>query len=194
MTDEHNTKRCTGCGAVKPLSEFARDGSCRSGLRSRCRACGNAYSAARAAANPDKVRGQRRACQAVYRAKVRAAYYAAKQKERKGDQEAVAAALALVPLVESLIARVTALEALLTPRATVGRIAPERSRRRRAVHEHHTPAPAMPSATPPPIRTIRDIVAHDGVTPGQAKRIQEREVLARAEWRPSVLNGAGTGL
>jgi hypothetical protein len=153
------------------------------------------------AANPEKARARSAAYRAANRNEVRerlAAYRAAnidKVKVQKAAHEAnkrvaYKAALALVPLVEDLKARVVALEALIGQShftASVDRIAPERPRRKRAVHEHHTPAPAVPSATPPIIRTIKDIVDHDRVTAAEAKRIQEREILARAEWRPSPL-------
>lgn len=153
-----------------------------------------ASEAASRAANRDKIKVQRAAYRAANREKVRAeqASYRAANREKLAAQTAarragVAAALAVVPLVEDLKARIAALEALLrtTPDGTIGRMAPERPRRKRAVHEHHTPEHVLPSGAPPIIRTIKDILAHDGVTAAEAKRIQEREILARAEWRPT---------
>ena len=46
------------------------------------------------------------------------------------------------------------------------------------------PEPTPQPATRPSIRTIEEIRAQDKVSPAQARRIQEREIVARAEWRP----------
>jgi hypothetical protein len=45
------TKRCSECRTVKPLGEFARDASKRSGYGALCRACDSARGKARYAAN-----------------------------------------------------------------------------------------------------------------------------------------------
>ncbi|MGD0109216.1 MAG: hypothetical protein ABSC06_35040 [Rhodopila sp.] len=193
--------RVSACKACSHASCLAY----RAANREKMRAYAAAYRAANPderraseassrAANRDKIKVQRAAYRAANREKVRAGEvaYRVANREKLAAQTAarragVSAALALIPLVEDLKARVAALEALIasTPKATVATIAPERPRRKRAVHEHHTPEPVLPSATPPVIRTIRDIIAHDGATATEAKRIQEREILARAEWRPT---------
>jgi hypothetical protein len=139
------------------------------------------------AANRDKLRPIRAVYRATNEDKLKEknhAYRAARREKLKVQRDAYEATLATV---EGLAARVSALEAVIgqTAKATVGLIAPERPRRKRAVHEHHTPEPVIPSATPPIIRTIRDIIIHDGATAAEAKRIQEREILARVEWRPT---------
>lgn len=213
MDDEPSTKRCTRCDTVKPREEFGARRNRPGGLVSACRACTAAKKASYRATNRDKLRDQRAAYRTANPDKVKArdaakyathrdeyaargaAYHAANLDQTKARQAAYRAAIreklrawdAAYPLLESLAARVAALEALLrtTPNGTVNRIAPERPRRKRAVHEHPSQAPAVPSATPPVIRTIKDIVDNERVTAAEAKRIQEREILARAEWRPA---------
>lgn len=172
MDDEPSTKRCTKCDTVKPREAFSMHRTAPDGLRSACKACTSVQGAVYRATNLEKLKAQGRARYAEKRDEV-ALYRAGRR--------------ALVPMMEDLRARVAALEALLrkTPNGTVDRIAPERPRRKRAVHEHASQAPAVPSATPPIIRTIKDIVDHERVTAAEAKRIQEREILARAEWRPA---------
>lgn len=143
----------------------------------------SARAAAYRAANRDAVRASKAAHRAANLDKVQAVQTA----YRASVREKVKAWDEVYPLLEKLLARVSTLEALIGPMstATVDRIAPERPRRKRAVHEHVNQAPVLPSATPPIIRTIKDIISHDGVTPAEAKRIQDGEILARAEWRPT---------
>lgn len=87
---------------------------------------------------------------------------------------------------EALLAAVEALNALV---ATIDPAAP-RHRKKAEAAAHSTPAapvskaPALPVDKPPPIRTIKAIIAEDKVTPGAAKRIQDGEILARADWKP----------
>ena len=45
MHPESNTKRCTKCGRVLPLSAFNKHRLCKDGIDSRCRECGKAYMA-----------------------------------------------------------------------------------------------------------------------------------------------------
>jgi hypothetical protein len=173
MADEPSTKRCPKCETVRPLHEFGVDRTRREGVHFYCRHCINAANAARrlvtlACKGRDTVNAKKRAQRAAYRA------------ARKTAEQQMSASL------EALTARVAALEALLRQTHTIDRIAPDRPRRKRAVHEHASPGSAAPSATQPVIRTIADILAHDGVTRPEAKRIQEAEILARAEWRPSI--------
>lgn len=57
-------KTCTKCGETKPITEFIKDASKPSGIRSQCKPCKRIYIAAYRAANP----GNRRASDARYRA------------------------------------------------------------------------------------------------------------------------------
>lgn len=50
------TKRCTGCGTVKPLSEFHKHSKGLMGRRSRCKACVCAHACQYRAANQEAVR------------------------------------------------------------------------------------------------------------------------------------------
>jgi hypothetical protein len=49
-------KVCTGCGIMKPLTEFGRHRGTRDGHNCRCKGCCRAGCAAWRAANPEKVR------------------------------------------------------------------------------------------------------------------------------------------
>lgn len=152
-------KRCAGCEIFKPPEAFTRQRGSFDGLRLRCRACDAVRHAAYTAANQDKEKARK------------VAYRAAKQDKAKAWET-------VFPLLESLKARVAALEALLrqTHNAAASGIVPDRPRRKRAVHEHATQTPAAPSASPPIIREIRTIIADDGVKPAEAKRIQDAEI------------------
>lgn len=49
-------KTCTKCGVTKPVSEFSKRSAARDGLRSQCKRCDSAGSAAWNAANPERYR------------------------------------------------------------------------------------------------------------------------------------------
>lgn len=48
------TKRCTGCGEEKPLSDFYRRAASRDGLQPRCKNCDDARKKAEIAADPQR--------------------------------------------------------------------------------------------------------------------------------------------
>jgi hypothetical protein len=80
-------RTCRKCGEVKPLSEFARDRTQKSGYRFRCKPCGAVDQAERRAAEPDKWRAYHR--DRYHRnpqpARAYAKTYAAENKERRRD-------------------------------------------------------------------------------------------------------------
>lgn len=53
------TKACTKCGAVKAISEFARDGRAKSGRQSHCKECKRSESATWYAANKERLKDVR---------------------------------------------------------------------------------------------------------------------------------------
>lgn len=53
-------KTCTKCAETKPLEQFGKQASLKSGLRYHCRACDRAYMAARYAANKERLLAQMR--------------------------------------------------------------------------------------------------------------------------------------
>lgn len=81
------TKRCTGCGQVKPLDQFHRDRTQSDGHVFRCKICQNAARRHRYAANPEKEREAARAYREAnpekHREAVRAYGEANPEKERE---------------------------------------------------------------------------------------------------------------
>jgi hypothetical protein len=124
----------------------------------------------------------------------------ARAARRRATSEYKAAAKVLTPTLTALKAAVAALEALLglrgpmpvtrdkSPQHQAAALAKRARKRTAAVANNGATIPATPPEAPPIIRTIKDIVAHDGVTLNEAKRIQEQEILARAEWRPAIIH------
>jgi hypothetical protein len=85
-------RRCTGCGALKPVSAFYID---HGKPRSKCKACRGAQKAAYRATNPKKERERSAAYRAANPKKVRAknaAYYAANQDKVSAQNAAYRAA------------------------------------------------------------------------------------------------------
>jgi IS5 family transposase len=110
---------------------------------------------------------------------------AAKAAERKAiAARKLVAWQVMHPALEALEAAVAALKTLMEAEE---HIRPPKPPRRRRPRPSRSLKPKLPvSETPPVIRMLKDIIAEDGVGPAEAKRIQEREILARAEWKPPV--------
>lgn len=60
MPTDPPSKACTKCDLIKPLTDFWREAKCRDGHKGECKDCSNERRRAWTAANPDKVRAQRR--------------------------------------------------------------------------------------------------------------------------------------
>ena len=165
LLGEHVTRRCIKCDTVKPSGAFHRDTNNADGLNSLCKACLLARMTEFRAGKRDKITSTPATRRSGYRA-----------------------AAELWPLVEDLRARVASLEALIlkAPKATVAGMAPDRPRRKRTVHEPASHAPAARPATAPSIREIRTIILEEGVGPAEAKRIQDREILALSDWQQAL--------
>lgn len=54
------TKKCAGCGQVKPLSEFNRNRRNKDGLQDRCRQCFSEYNRRRYASDPERFKASAR--------------------------------------------------------------------------------------------------------------------------------------
>lgn len=119
----------------------------------------------------------------------RAAQAEAARRHVAADYKAVVEQV-LTPALAALRAAVAALEAMMGS-PPVSRAAPKR-RAANGQKPTDVAEPAHSPDGPPPIREIKAIVAEDGVKPAEAKRIQDREIVTRAEWRPSTnaLNGS----
>lgn len=196
MADDHSTKLCPKCDTVKPVSEFGIQRNRDDGLASRCRVCVRAYAKARRKIVPPNGSGAmsglgaltRKAMVAEYRiTEARAARHKVAAEQRVLAAGVLAPALAALkaaaPAVESLMvalkAATSALEILMgSPTVRKARAKPRASNGTASEHVRH--------ASPPPIREVKTIVTEDRVTAAEAKRIQEREIVARAEWRPSI--------
>ena len=101
-----DTKRCTKCGEVKPLTEFTKDKSKRDGHSPRCKVCtanrkkayraahpekDSAYGAAWRAANKEKIRAYGEVYRAANKEKI-LAYGAARYVAQRGKRLAQKAA------------------------------------------------------------------------------------------------------
>lgn len=196
VADEHPTKHCRRCDTAKPLDEFGVNRNTRDGLTAYCRSCLNTYHKARRLVYPS-TRSPSRGLKLLAKKAIAAERLAAEAKAAKRSVAAEHKALAtevVVPALAAMKAAVSALETLLgTLKAAssalemlVGSATPKtKPRTANGVRPAH-PKPA--SEAPPSIRTIKDIVAHERVTLNEAKRIQEQEILARAEWRVSIIH------
>lgn len=185
MADEHPTKYCRRCDTTKPLDEFGVNRNARDGLTAYCRSCLNTYHKARRLIYP-ATRSPSPGLKGLAKKAIaaeRMVTEAKAAKRRVAAEHKVLAAEVLAPALAALEAAVSALKTLMGPPA-----APKTKPRTANGTKPAHPTPARPPAAPPSIRTIKDIVAHDGVTLNEAKRIQEQEILARAEWRPSIIH------
>jgi len=195
MADEHPTKRCPKCDTVKPVSEFGLNRNTHDHLTTSCRSCLNASGKARRLIGPANGRASLSGLGALTRkamvAERKITEARAARHKVAAEQKALAAEV-LAPALSAVKAASMALESLMTALKAaasameimmgVARKPSAKSRRANGT------GPARPTpATPPIIREIKAIVAEDGVAPTEAKRIQEREIVARSEWRPASI-------
>jgi hypothetical protein len=183
MADEHPTKRCPKCDTTKPVSEFGISRSMADGRTNNCRQCLALYQRARALEHP---RGTSFGLKALAKKAIAAERMVTEAKAAKRRVAAEHKALAtevLAPALAALKAAVSALETLMGPQA-----APKTAAKPRVANGNRPahPTVAVAPEAPPLIREIKTIVADERVTQNEAKRIQEREIVARAEWRPVV--------
>jgi hypothetical protein len=195
MADEHPSKRCPKCDTLKPVSEFGVNRNAHDNLTSRCRTCLHTYQKTRRLTAPKLGRSMSSGLGTLTRKAMAAEHkiVAARAARNKvaAEQKALAAEV-LAPALGALKAATTALESLMMALkaaasameilmgSPVARKSLAKSRGANGTILAH-PKPA----TPPPIRDIKTILAHDRVTAAEAKRIQEAEIVARAEWRPA---------
>ena len=178
------TKRCRGCGNEKLRSEFSKDRSARDGLMGACKACDAARAIAWRAANPDTSKSYRGENNQIVRTVRKTEHDIAHAiRTTQALQERIAVLETLVrqsglrtlnSAIQVLQARVAVLETLARPSS--------RSRQRKTAE---VATSVVPAETMPVIRTIQAIIAEDNVKPAEAKRIQTREILARATWKPN---------
>lgn len=190
MADDHLTKRCRNCDTDKPLSEFGINRAAHDGLTARCRTCANTISAARRLAAPATGAMPQNGFGALARKAIVAERKAAKAKAaRRGvAAEYKAAAKVLAPTLALLKAAVVALENLVGPQRAglvVREKSPQHQAAALAMHARKKAAKAPSPEGPPVIREIATIILEDHVSRVEAKRVQEREIEARAGWRPT---------
>jgi hypothetical protein len=172
------------CDTVRPLNEFGRLRVSKDGMAFYCKSCMRGYNVERRRVNAASERSASSGLKTLARKAMAAERKVAKAKaaQRSVAAEYKAAAQSLAPALAALKAAVSALEALMGPTP-----APKPAKARTAngtTSARHLPV--VPSSSPPLIREIKAIVADDRVSLAEAKRIQEREIVARAEWRPSA--------
>lgn len=80
--NDSTTKRCCGCGAEKPLSEFHRHSNSPDGYKARCRACRSTENKAHYQANAEHYAAYRREHASEVAAKHRAYRHANPEKAR----------------------------------------------------------------------------------------------------------------
>lgn len=183
MADDHLIKRCPKCDTDKPLDAFGRNRSSIDGRAFYCRACVSADGVAR---RRDASSGLGTLARKAHVAERKAAK--AKAARRGVAAEYKAAAKVLAPTLALLKAAVAALEELLGPQRD-GRVSREKSPQHQAaalaMHARKRAAEAPSPEGPPVIREIATIILEDQVSRVEAKRVQEREIEARAGWRPA---------
>jgi hypothetical protein len=136
-----------------------------------------AYDAARHADNREEERIRKIAWRAANTEKARAtdAAYRDAQRNRLEAARALNLAFGLLVPLKSMVATLERLREA---------VAASEKRAKATKPVKASPTGAVGFDTPPPIRTVSAIIAEDGVKPAEAKRIQDAEIIARAEWKP----------
>lgn len=191
MADEHPTKQCRKCETVKPLSDFYRNRKADDGAAAMCKDCVKVYQKSRTNLRPAAASGLGRLSRKAMLAEHKIAAARAARNKVAAEQKALALQV-LAPALASVNAAVSAVETLMgalkaASAALEMLVGPKPAKAKPRTANGVRPAHPKPEA-PPSIRTIKDIVADERVTLNEAKRIQEQEILARAEWRPSIIH------